>query len=38
VSAGFGPVVRASLSIFNTEDEVGYFVESMKKVREDMGL
>lgn len=36
--AGFGPVVRASLSIFNTEDEVGYFVESMKKVREDMGL
>lgn len=38
MSAGFGPVVRASLSIFNTEDEVGYFVESMKKVREDMGL
>lgn len=38
MDAGFGPVVRASLSIFNTEDEVDYFVETIKKVREDMGL
>lgn len=38
ISAGFGPVVRASLSIFNTEDEVDYFVKTIKKVREDMGL
>lgn len=38
VDSGFGPVVRASLSIFNTEDEVDYFVGKVKKVREDMGL
>lgn len=35
---GWGPVVRASFSIFNTEDDMERLIEAVSKVREKMGL
>ena len=35
---GWGPVVRASFSIFNTEDDMDRLIEAVSKVREKMGL
>lgn len=35
---GWGPVVRASLALYNTKEEMDYLVEILEKVKQEMGI